>query len=236
MKIKKNIRCDKTNLARNKTSYAIMRNQTILKTSISKTEDQSTNNKTEILIQRLKNENLLLLQKLNRKKAKIAVQKEEINNLRNKCSNRCQESINDEIYSKTQEQIYKLREELSKKEKEINELYIENKVMRNDSQKFGKWKKELCKLLVEGSKEYDYLKDVEFQKSTCEELFEQTLKLIAYLIGEKKTLGEKYSKLLELHNNLVEANGNYSAEYIYKMIDENESMKKDLEMMCSKKL
>eukprot|EP00826_Nyctotherus_ovalis_P019133 TRINITY_DN15847_c0_g1_i2.p1 TRINITY_DN15847_c0_g1~~TRINITY_DN15847_c0_g1_i2.p1 ORF type:complete len:290 (-),score=81.14 TRINITY_DN15847_c0_g1_i2:365-1234(-) len=192
-----------------------------------KSEEQAASKKEA---ERLKGENLELLQRLSRKKAKIAVQKEELKKLRQNGLVGRQES------DLSRSEVASLQSEIAKKNKEISELHIENKVLRNERLKFNKWKKKMHDIIKLGAEEYDYLKKIEYQKYTNEDLCEQITRLVEYLVEEKKVIEEKYTKLLELHSSLVEENGNYSAEYIYRVIDENDTMKRDLELMCSKKL
>eukprot|EP00826_Nyctotherus_ovalis_P001321 TRINITY_DN10195_c0_g1_i1.p1 TRINITY_DN10195_c0_g1~~TRINITY_DN10195_c0_g1_i1.p1 ORF type:complete len:149 (-),score=27.68 TRINITY_DN10195_c0_g1_i1:187-633(-) len=98
------------------------------------------------------------------------------------------------------------------------------------------WRKGMCGILEIGIKEYDYLKHTDITKCSSDELFEQTNRFVEYLIVEKRRMEEKYAKLLELHNNLIDSSGKFSLEGIYKIKDENERLRKDLELVCSKKL
>ena len=189
-------------------------------------------------LQRLQSENLSLVQKLNKKKAEIAAQKKQHEILQREYMEKCNEPSMDikQSNSKLMQEVSFLRSELSKKSKEVSELYLENKLLKNNNEKTEGWRKSMYTILELGAKEYDYLRGMKFQMQSSEELFDQTNRLVEYLISEKRTLEEKYVKLLELHNHLIEKDGSYSVEYIYKIKDENEAIKKDLELIYSKKL
>ena len=66
---------------------------------------------------------------------------------------------------------------------------------------------------------------------------DQINELFEYLITDKKALEQKYEKLLDLHNNLIENNSvreeKYSAQYIYKLADENEFLRSELGRVLS---
>ena len=104
----------------------------------------------------------------------------------------------------------------------------------------NEYKKRIIKLLEQGADEYDYLRGVDFSAESMSAVIEQVGRLLGYLLKEKRGLEEKYMKLLELHNNLVETGGKdserYSAEYIYKLADENELLRKELNALRSAKL
>eukprot|EP00826_Nyctotherus_ovalis_P019812 TRINITY_DN16159_c0_g1_i2.p1 TRINITY_DN16159_c0_g1~~TRINITY_DN16159_c0_g1_i2.p1 ORF type:complete len:255 (+),score=77.96 TRINITY_DN16159_c0_g1_i2:162-926(+) len=196
----------------------------------------------ELQLQYLQSENVALVQKLNKKKAEVAAQKKQYEILHKQYLDKCNETgefiadKSSQANSKLLQEISFLRSELNKKNKEVSELYLENKLLRNNSNKAEGWRKSMYSILELGAKEYDYLRGMKFQIHSNEELFDQTSRLVEYLVSEKKALGEKYVKLLELHNHLIEKDGSYSVEYIYKIKDENEAMKKDLELIYSKKL
>ena len=182
----------------------------------------------DIKFQHLQNENISLLQKLNKKKAEVAMQKKQIDTLHRQYFDKSRTSYSTPINevqpnSKLIEENLFLRNELKKKNKEISELYIENKLLKNDSGKIEGLRKRLYSILEFGAKEYDYLKGTEFKMHNSEELFDQINRLVEYLVSEKRALEEKYVKLLELHNNLLEKDGNYSVEYIYKLKDRKAS-------------
>ena len=200
-------------------------------------------NKKEFI--HLQNENISLIQKLNKKKAKIASQRELLKNMKKQCIEQCNESnINNEPSlppkrikeTKKRDEVKFLKNELAKKNSELSKSYLEIKLLKNDLNKIDNIRKDMYMILEAGAHEYDYLKGIQFKNDTTEELFEQTSRLVGYLINEKKQTEMKYKKLLELHNNLIGKSGDYSLEYIYKVKDENISLKKDLELICSKKM
>ena len=65
-------------------------------------------------------------------------------------------------------------------------------------------------------------------------------RLFEYLVTEKRIAEGKYSKLLELHNKLIECSRgsgeHYSAEYIYKLADDNEHLSLQLSQLRAAKL
>jgi len=98
----------------------------------------------------------------------------------------------------------------------------------------------MLNILENGSREYDYLKSINLEGANVENLLDQVNELFGYILTEKKSLEQKYDKLLELHNNLIEMNTareeKYSAEYIYKLADENEILRNELNRVLSQKL
>ena len=207
MKMHMNIQCPKTDV------IDIMEEPINYKRKNSM--QKSLNNKStvvdrkDIQFQHLQNENISLLQKLNKKKAEVAMQKKQIDTLQRQYFDKSRTSYSTPINevqpnSKLIEENLFLRNELKKKNKEISELYIENKLLKNDSGKIEGLRKRLYSILEFGAKEYDYLKGTEFKMHNSEELFDQINRLVEYLVSEKRALEEKYVKLLELHNNLLD--------------------------------
>ncbi len=98
----------------------------------------------------------------------------------------------------------------------------------------------LIEILQQGAQEYDYLRGQTFGSETPESLADQVARLVEYLLHEKRISDEKYIKLLELHNNLVEESGKdsvrYSAEHIYRLADENDALRKELVSLRAEKL
>ncbi len=103
----------------------------------------------------------------------------------------------------------------------------------------GRAKLKLRGILEQGAQEYDYLRTLVFDNETVDYMLEHAGTLFDYLIKEKRASEQKYEKLLELHNNLIESNTaseeRYSAEYIYKLADENEYLKNELNRVLANK-
>ena len=183
--------------------------------------------KAENQIDKLRHENNSLIKKLAKKKTKISLLKDEIAKIK-----KCQ-CTNSNVNLK--EEIELLRMELEKKTDRINELYLENRLMRNDCLKLSQWRKGLKDILFLGSKEYNYINLEQLKSCTNMELNDEIYKLVEYLIEEKQALNKKYNKLLQLHNDMIENHGNYGAEYLYKVMDENEAIRNNLRFLCTKK-
>ena len=98
----------------------------------------------------------------------------------------------------------------------------------------------MLEILEQGAAEYDYLKELVLGNESMEYILEQVGRLFEYLIKEKKNSEQKYERLLELHNNLIDANNaaeeRYSAEYIYKLADENDYLRKELNRLLANKI
>ena len=96
-------------------------------------------------------------------------------------------------------------------------------------------RRKLMDLLQEGAQEYDYLKNIDYTKESTNFLLDETGRLIEYLLQEKRSSEKKYTKLLELHDKLVEINSKsqekYNVEYIYGIADENDKLKEELQKL-----
>jgi len=175
-------------------------------------------NITHRQVQRLQNENI---SKLNKSKAK---DKNELNTVRKKCIDDTSSSV-----LRLHEEIFDLRNELKQKDVRINELLLENAILKNNSIEIDNLKKCMQKLIELGSAR-------EMHSDSSEKLFKELKNMIVNLVNEKNIVERKYVKILELHNNLIKENGKYTIEYIYKIMDENEEMKKKLRVLSDKKM
>ncbi len=99
-------------------------------------------------------------------------------------------------------------------------------------------KRKMQEMLEQGAAEYNYLRGLVFDNETADYMLEQLGRLFDHLIKEKQAAEQKYDKLLELHNNLIDSAATheerYSAEYIYKLADENEYLKAELSRIMVK--
>jgi len=139
-----------------------------------------------------------------------------------------------------------VKEELKKVKNELNEKIIENNILKKDIDLLRQTnsginsKQKIIDILSLGATEYDYLKNIDFDKESIETLLEENYRLVDYLLKEKRETDIKYSKLLELHNKLIEINtkGNeqYNEAYLYNIADENERLKSELEKLKENRL
>jgi hypothetical protein len=91
-----------------------------------------------------------------------------------------------------------------------------------------------------GAQEYDYLANLRLEYENVSSLLGHVDRLFDYLITEKRGAEKKYAKLLDLHNKLIESTRgsgeHYSAEYIYKLADDNEHLTLQLSQLRAAKL
>jgi len=206
--------------------------------------------KTEDRLYNLQQENNRLLQKLNKAKSKLKLKNEEIKLVKSqyleKCKNEVEVKKNIELENmqifkeKLNYEITKITNSLNQqiiiKTSENDAIILENKKLKLEKEKNEKIKNLLIEILENGKNEYDYLKNMHSENMTNLELAEETNRLLGYSLKEKKDLEQKYEKLLELHNTLVSKNGKYSEDYLYKIVDENEILKKEIDELRLKKL
>eukprot|EP00826_Nyctotherus_ovalis_P052335 TRINITY_DN6618_c0_g1_i6.p2 TRINITY_DN6618_c0_g1~~TRINITY_DN6618_c0_g1_i6.p2 ORF type:complete len:278 (-),score=81.74 TRINITY_DN6618_c0_g1_i6:1631-2401(-) len=140
------------------------------------------------------------------------------------------------------EEILLLRSEVTRKEIKINELVLENETLKSKAVENSNFKKCMQKLLevvhhqLGSSIEKSLSREKKLHSDSSEVLFREVKALMTELINERNMVQRKYAMILELHNNLLKENGKYSIEYIYKIMDENETMKKKLKALYDKKL
>ena len=102
-----------------------------------------------------------------------------------------------------------------------------------------KLRAKLISLLDQGALEYDYLKGSSHVEKDLIQLCDQVSTLLDYAIKEKKSVDQKYVKLLELHNKLgddLKENDKYEPDSVYKLADENEQLKNEINKLLKNKM
>jgi hypothetical protein len=92
-------------------------------------------------------------------------------------------------------------------------------------------------ILKKGSKHLDYLKSVEVDRLDMRERANYTQKLFNHLVETKEEVEEKYNKLLETHNGLVEVNRQkeemYTPNKVMEVAENNAKLKDELKNVQS---
>jgi len=116
------------------------------------------------------------------------------------------------LYSK---ELFKLRNSLKEKMNNNNDYNI---------------KQRLLNIIEYANKEHINLKTN--HENTMESISKQIQEIFWYIVEESKEIKQKYKKLLKLHNHFIQnsttIDDNYNAEYIYKLVDENDFLRKEL--------
>ena len=134
-------------------------------------------------------------------------------------------------YSKIMEEIEIVRRQKNEDDDIVKEVLV-------DKEEASRSK--LISILKIGELAYDYLKSENWTNLGISDLEDHVERLVDYLVKDKQYLDEKYKKLLDLHNNLIESNEESSAyntpEYIYKITDENDLLKEELRKLREENL
>jgi len=134
-------------------------------------------------------------------------------------------------YSGLMEEVEIIKRQKSEEDNIVKEALI-------DKEEASKSK--LITILKIGELTYDYLKSENYTNLGISDLEDHVERLVDYLVKDKQYLDEKYKKLLDLHNNLIESNQEADAyntpEYIYKITDENDLLKEELKKLREENL
>ena len=118
--------------------------------------------------------------------------------------------------------------EFAKKQRNNEENLVHETLVNKEEES----KNKMINILKLGEVVYDYLRNEKLNDFRLSDLEDHVERLVEYLIKDKQYLDEKYKKLLDLHNNLIEENQSENVyntpEYIYKITDENELLKEEL--------
>lgn len=129
-----------------------------------------------------------------------------------------------------------LRSEIEEKNRTIEVLAAQNKKLQETSLNTAKLRSHIREILTLAAKEYAHLQTASLAANSCEELLEQVHRLVGYLVIEKKALVDKCEKLAEVNGGLLKVKEQWSAGHVLRLDEENRTMKKDLELICAKKV